>query len=286
MVPIDPFVVDAGFKVSEVGARRGRSDTVAWAEAPLYVPVSVAVVAADTGLVCTQADPEQNPAGTGTVVGGTTAGLSLASVTAAPPAGAAPFRSIHTVVQSPPASTPGDMRRAFSDAGCTVTTCEVVAELSVADSVTAVASVTCCDVTMNCAHAVLAGMLSVAGTGSTDGFELAMLIVAPEEPAAFVSCTCAHAESPGNIGFFVTVIETGRGGPAGTVNDRAADHAVGADVVGEALPWNERTRQNLVPEVSDKTTRDGPFSCGESSSMLVKLESRAICSSYPLGCGF
>jgi hypothetical protein len=129
-------------------------------------------------------------------------------------------------------------------------------------------------------------MLSVAGTGSTDGFELAMLIVAPEEPAAFVNCTCAHAESPGNIGFFVTVIETGRGGPAGTVNDRAADHAVAADVVGDALPWNERTRQNFVPEVSDKTTRDGPFSCGESSSMLVKLESRAICSSYPLGCGF
>jgi hypothetical protein len=113
-----------------------------------------------------------------------------------------------------------------------------------------VASVTCCEeVTMNCAHAVLAGMLSVAGTGSSDGFELAMFTVAPDEPTAFVSCTCAHAESPETSDSFVTVIDTGRGGPAGTTNERDADHAVAADVLGEALPWNERTRQNLVPDV-------------------------------------
>src|SRR4051794_37707545 len=185
-----------------------------------------------------------------------------------------------TVVQSPPGTMPGDICSDFSDAGCTDTTCDVVAELIVAVSVTGVVSVTCCDaVTMNCAHAVLAGMLRAAGTGRIDGLELVMATEPPEEPTALVSCTCAHADSPGKSGSLVTMIETGRGGPAGTTNERAEDHAVAAAVVGDASPWNDRTRQNLVPAVSESTTREGPFSCGESSSMLLKLESRAICSS-------
>src|SRR4029077_12712664 len=139
--------------------------------------------------------------------GGTTAGLSLARLTTAPPAGAAPLRSIHTVVQFPPASTPGDICSDFSDAGWTETTCELVAELIVAVRVTAVVVLTCCElVTMNCAQAVLAGMLSVAGNGRTEGSELVMLTVPPVEPTALVSCTCAHADSPGNNGSLVTVI--------------------------------------------------------------------------------
>jgi hypothetical protein len=77
----------------------------------------------------------------------------------------------------------------------------------------------------------------------------------------------------------VTPTETGRAGPDGTVKDLAADHAVTADAVGDALPWNERTRQNFVPDVRESTVRDGPLSCGALASMLEKLESRAICSS-------
>src|SRR3954469_8029053 len=47
----------------------------------------------------------------------------------------------------------------------------------------------------------------------------------------------------------------------------------------------ERTRQNLVPEVSDSRVLVGSVICGSSSSIEVKPESRAISNSYPLGCG-
>src|SRR5262245_19879928 len=216
-----------------------------------------------------------------------TAGLSLVSPTTAPPAGAAPFMLTHTTVQLPPARTPGDISRDFTEAGCTVNVCDVTTPFSVAVSVTGVVCVTVCETFIwNCSHAVLAGIDTVAGTGAIDWLELVMLIVAPDAPTADVSCTCTMADSPGNSGSLVTVIDTGLGGVFGMVKDLTSDHAVAAAVVGEASPWNDRTRQNFVPGVNERIVRDGPFSCGESSSMLPKFASFATCSSYPLGCGF
>jgi len=68
------------------------------------------------------------------------------------------------------------------------------------------------------------------------------------------------------------------------VKRSCGDHAVTAAVVGDESPWAERTRQNSgLP--SRKHRAVGLLSCGESSSICWKLESLAICNSYPLGCG-
>jgi hypothetical protein len=73
-----------------------------------------------------------------------------------------------------------------------------------------------------------------------------------------------------------SVTETGTGGAELMVNVPVADQAVTAAVVGEESPCAERTRQNFLPEVSDRTFRVGPLSCGSSTSMEEKAESRAI----------
>jgi hypothetical protein len=72
------------------------------------------------------------------------------------------------------------------------------------------------------------------------------------------------------------VTETGTGGAELIVNVPVADQAVTAAVVGDELPCAERTRQNFVPGVSDRICRVGPLSCGSSTSMDEKAESRAI----------
>ena len=73
-----------------------------------------------------------------------------------------------------------------------------------------------------------------------------------------------------------SVTETGTAGAELIVNVPVADQAVRAALVGEESPCAERTRQNFVPEVSDRISRVGPFSCGSSTSMEEKAESRAI----------
>src|ERR1700732_2326018 len=80
-------------------------------------------------------------------------------------------------------------------------------------------------------------------------------------------------------------MDAGAGGAALIVNDPAADHAVTAAVVGDELPWAERTRQNFWPAVRESTVRLRLLSCGESSSICWNPESLAICNSYPLACG-
>src|SRR6185369_10183804 len=142
--------------------------------------------------------------------------------------------------------------------------------------VTGVAAVTCPACTWKCIHAVLAGMVTVAGTGSTPRFELLRLIVAPPGGTAAVNCTATQVVSPLNSGFLAGVTETGTGGAELIVNVPVADQAVSAAVVGEESPCAERTRQNFVPAVSDKISRVGPLSCGSSTSIEEKLESRAI----------
>ena len=73
-----------------------------------------------------------------------------------------------------------------------------------------------------------------------------------------------------------SVTDTGTGGAELTVNVPVADQAVSAAVVGEASPCAERTRQNFLPDVSDRICRVGSLSCGSSTSMEEKAESRAI----------
>ena len=61
-----------------------------------------------------------------------------------------------------------------------------------------------------------------------------------------------------------------------TVNEAVVDQAVTAAVVGLLLPWNDRTRQNFVPDVRDSTSRWLGVIWGTSSSMFLKPESVAI----------
>lgn len=81
------------------------------------------------------------------------------------------------------------------------------------------------------------------------------------------------------MGLLMGVRETGAAGDWLTVKLPAFDQAVTAAVVGEESPWCERTRQNLVPGVSDNSVRFALLSCGALSSMLEKLESFAISNS-------
>ena len=102
--------------------------------------------------------------------------------------------------------------------------------------VAGVGDATCPACIWNCSHPVLAGIMTVAGTGAADWFELDRLIVAPAGPTAAVSCTATHVVSPLFNGLVVKLTDTGVGGAAPTVKLLAGDHAVSAAVVGEALP--------------------------------------------------
>src|SRR5207302_960479 len=134
-------------------------------------------------------------------------------------------------------------------------------------------------------QARLPAMGMVAGTGTAAGFELVSAMVAPPAATAALSCTWTQVVSPLYSTVLASVTETGVGGAALTVKLPLLDQAVSAAVVGELSPCAERTRQNFVPGVSDSTVREGPLSCGSSSSIEPKPASRAICTSYPLGCG-
>jgi hypothetical protein len=131
---------------------------------------------------------------------------------------------------------------------------------------------------------VLPGIVIVAGTGAAAGFELVRLIVAPLAGTPALSCTATQVVSPLYSGLIVSVTDTGVGGAELTVNVPVVEKSVTADVVGEAAPWNERTRQNFVPGVSDSTVRNGSVSW-PISSIVENPESRATCRSYPFGWG-
>src|SRR6185503_15066676 len=82
------------------------------------------------------------------------------------------------------------------------------------------------------------------------------------------------------------VIDTGVAGAVLIVNRPVADHAVGAVVVGDDMPWCDRTRQYFEPEVSVRILNSGFVSwtpSGASLSENVGLEE--ICTSYPEDCG-
>lgn len=109
--------------------------------------------------------------------------------------------------------------------------------------------------------------------------------MAPDGLTPAVSCTCTQVVSPLLSGFFAKPTDTGVGGAVLTVKLLTGDHAVRAGSVGEELPCAERTRQNLVPGVSDVSVAVGAVNWLYMNSMVPKPESVATSSVYPEGCG-
>jgi len=283
--PGPPPITVAGSSVSDTGTGPGITVIGDCTVTPFQLAERVTGVFVVTLLVGTLNEAEKLPGGTVTVDGGLAAGELLERFTTAPPGGAWPF-----IIRTAPACTPplmllGVIESDFSDGGCTMNWTEAVPPLSVAVSVTGVGATTWPACIWNCVQAMLPGIVIVDGTDAALGFELVMPMRAPLAGTAAVSCTATHVVSPLVSGSVASVIDTGLGGAELIVNERGVDHAVTAAVVGEASPCDERTRQNFVPAVSDNTVRDGPLSCGSSSSIDENAESLAICSSYPLGCG-
>jgi len=188
--------VEVGDSVSAVGCGCGRSVSTVCALVPFQLAVKVAVVGVATVLVCSGKKVEKEPAGTVTVGGGVTAMELLDRLTTAPPAGAWPFSITVALDWAPPLIVLGETDTDCNEGGSTVSWREAVLPFSVAERVTGVAAVTCPVWIVNWVQAVLAGMLTEAGSGTTLGFELASAIGAPPAPTAEVSCTAIHVPSP------------------------------------------------------------------------------------------
>jgi len=283
--PGPPPIVVAGNSVSDVGAAPGITVIGDCTVTPFQLAEIVTGVLVVTLLVATVNGVEKLPAGTITVDGTLTAGELLERLTTAPPGGAWPFSMTIPPAGEPPLMLLGVIESDFSDGGCTMNVTAAVPALSAAVSVTGVGATTCPAWIMNCVQAMSPGIVIVGGTDAALGFELVMLMMAPLAGTAADSWTATEVESPLESGSVASVTDTGLGGAELIVNVPAVENAVTAAVVGEASPCAERTRQNFVPAVSDSTVRDGPLSCGSSSSIDANPESLAICSSYPLGCG-
>jgi len=134
--------VDVGFNVSDAGLGCGVSVTVPGTLAPFHVAVSVAVVFAVTMLVGSENDVENDPGFTNTDAGGATAGLSLDSITLAPPAGACPVSITIAPAVAPPLIVLGEIVSVFSAVSLTVSCPEADAPFSVAVIVAGVAEAT------------------------------------------------------------------------------------------------------------------------------------------------
>lgn len=158
--------------------------------------MTATVVFVVTGLVEIGNEAEKLPASTTTDVGGLTDAELLESDTTAPPAGACPLSITIPCGWAPPLMVDGEIVSDLNEVGCKVNCVEAEAELSVAVIVTGVGAVTWPACTWNCIHAVLPGIVIVAGTGTAPGLELVKLIVAPPAGTAAVSCTKTRAVSP------------------------------------------------------------------------------------------
>jgi hypothetical protein len=158
--------------------------------------VTVAVLFAVTPLVGMGNEAEKLPGSTVTDAGGLTDGELLERLTTAPPAGACPLSITMPCGCAPPLMVDGEIVSDFNEGGCKVNCAEAEAELSVAVSVTGVGAATWPACTWNCIHAVLPGIVIVAGTGSAPELELLKLIVAPPDGTAAVSCTATKVVSP------------------------------------------------------------------------------------------
>src|SRR5712691_4377529 len=252
-------IVEVGFNVSDVGGCCGVSVSCAWVLTPFQLAMIVAVVFVVTAFVWIGNETEKLPGATNADEGGLTAGELLERLTKAPLAGAWPFNITIAPACAPPLMVLGS-ESDFRDGGSTLNEADADAVLSVAVNATGVGEVTCPACIWNWVQAVLPGIVIVAGTGAAAGFELVRLVVAPLAGTAALSCTATQVVSPLYSGLIVSVTDTGVGGAELTVNVPVVEKSVTADVVGEAAPWNERTRQNFVPGVSDSTVRNGSVS--------------------------
>jgi hypothetical protein len=277
--PPDCPTVEVGLSVTDVGGCCGVNVTCACVLTPFQVAVTVAVVFDVTLLVGMESETEGLPGAMFTDAGTCTAAESLERLTTAPPAGAWPFSITINCGMAPPLMELGARVSNFSDGGSTFNGREADAELSVAVSVATTGEVTCPAVIWNCVQARLPGIGMVGGRGAAVASELVREMLAPLAETAEVSCTAIQAVSPLYSGLVKDVTDTGVGGAEGIVNDRAAENAVSAAVVGELSPCAERTCQNFVPAVSDSTVRVGSVSCTSLSSMEVNEEFREISSS-------
>ena len=227
--------VDVGLSEIAVGATAGRSVTCAGALAPFQVAVTVALVVVATLLVCSGNETEKLPASTNTEGGGATAGESLDSATIAPPGGAWPVSITMAHGCAPPVIDDGEIVSDCNAVGCTVSVPDAVLPFRDAVIVAGVGDVVWPACTWNCVHAVLAGIRIDAGTGTTDGFELANATEVAVD-GADVSWIATHVVFPLVSGSVANDTDTGTGGAELTVNVRGDDHAVRAAVVGDASP--------------------------------------------------
>src|SRR5262245_52827022 len=157
-VPGSDPIREIGSIRSVSGVRGGATVSVACLLVPPAVTVIVAAVACVTAEVVTGIDADHAPAGTVTVAGTLTAGLSLERLSSTPPAGAGPFRSIQAVAGEPPLTAAGVSWNNFSAAGSTVNVPEVETPLSVAVIVTGVGDMTCPSATWKSVQAWVPGI--------------------------------------------------------------------------------------------------------------------------------
>ena len=277
--PGPPPIVVAGKSVSDVGAAPGITVIGDWTVTPFQLAEIVTGVLAVTLLVATVNGAEKLPAGTITVDGTLAAGELLERLTTAPPGGAWPFSITIPPAGEPPLMLLGVIESDFSDGGCTMKWTEAVPELSVAVSVTGVGATTCPACIWNCVQPVLPGIVIVDGTGAALGFELVMPMRAPLAGTPAVSCNMTQVVSPLESGSRASVTDTGVAGAELIVNVPTVENAVRADVVGEAAPCAERTRQNFVPGVSDSNVSVGGVIWLKKNSRLAKPASFATLSS-------
>jgi hypothetical protein len=227
--------VDVGLSEIAAGATAGRRVTCADALAPFHAAVTVAVVVVATLLVWSGNDTEKLPASTNTDAGGVTAAESLDSATIAPPGGASPDSITIAPGCAPPVIDDGEIVSDFNAVGCTVSVADADLPFSDAVIVAGVGDVAWPACIWNCVHATFAGITIEAGTGATDGFELANATGVIVD-GADVSWTATQVVPPLVSGSVVNETDTGVGGAELTVNVPGDDQAVTAAVVGDASP--------------------------------------------------
>lgn len=156
----------------------------AWTLTPFHVAVMIAVVVADTVVVDKATPTCVLPAGAVATAGASTAEELLLIFTAAPPAGATPFRNTVAPSCAPPLTAFEEREIDLTDGGSTVSCPVALAPFTVAVMVTGVDETTWPACIWNCNHPMLPGMVTVAGTGAAFGSELVRLMTAPLAGAA------------------------------------------------------------------------------------------------------
>src|SRR3954454_8758019 len=152
--------------------------------------------------------------------------------------------------------------------------------------VTGVGTETCQSWTWKSVQAWVPGTVIVAGTCTTEGFELVMLTVAPPAATPDVNWSASKKKLPEYTACGGSTPssdnETGVGGAELIVNVPVADGAVAAGKASvwavEAVrsPWVEKTRQYFVPGVRSVMGTDGKCCWTPVSSMFLNAGSSAI----------